>query len=103
MPGMVLFGRRWSLASDDLVFPGAFELFLRVLSWIASLTLYLMHRRKLDCPGGALLSTYLIVLLVLLAVIICTVLAMVCVSMRVGLSWLPPWSPSSLSLIRWAA
>lgn len=82
MPGMVLFGRRWSLASDDLVFPGAFELFLRVLSWIASLTLYLMHRRKLDCPGGALLSTYLIVLLVLLAVIICTVLAMVCVSMR---------------------
>lgn len=82
MPGMVLFGRRWSLASDDLVFPGTFELFLRVLSWIASLTLYLVHRRKLDCPGGALLSTYLIVLLVLLAVIICTVLAMVCVSMR---------------------
>ncbi|KAH0511854.1 Sn1-specific diacylglycerol lipase beta [Microtus ochrogaster] len=82
MPGMVLFGRRWSLASDDLVFPGTFELFLRVLSWIASLTLYLMHRRELDCPGGALLSTYLIVLLVLLAVIICTVLAMVCVSMR---------------------
>lgn len=32
MPGMVLFGRRWSLASDDLVFPGTFELFLRVLS-----------------------------------------------------------------------
>lgn len=32
MPGMVLFGRRWSLASDDLVFPGSFELFLRVLS-----------------------------------------------------------------------
>ncbi|GAB1290439.1 Diacylglycerol lipase-beta [Apodemus speciosus] len=41
-----------------------------------------MHRRKLDCPGGVLLSTYLIVLLVLLAVIICTVLAIVCVSMR---------------------
>ncbi|XP_012975863.1 diacylglycerol lipase-beta isoform X2 [Mesocricetus auratus] len=82
MPGMVLFGRRWSLASDDLVFPGSFELFLRVLLWIASLTLYLVHRRKLDCPGGVLLSTYLIVLLVLLAVIICTVLAMVCVSMR---------------------
>lgn len=50
--------------------------------WIASLTLYLVHRRQLDCPGGVLLSTYLIVLLVLLAVIICTVLAMVCVSMR---------------------
>ncbi|NP_659164.2 diacylglycerol lipase-beta [Mus musculus] len=82
MPGMVLFGRRWSLASDDLVFPGSFELFLRVLWWIVSLTLYLTHRRRLDCPGGVLLSTYLIVLLVLLAVIICTVLAIVCVSMR---------------------
>lgn len=31
MPGMVLFGRRWAIASDDLVFPGSFELFLRVL------------------------------------------------------------------------
>ena len=31
MPGMVLFGRRWAIASDDLVFPGLFELFLRVL------------------------------------------------------------------------
>lgn len=31
MPGMVLFGRRWAIASDDLVFPGFFELFLRVL------------------------------------------------------------------------
>lgn len=31
MPGMVLFGRRWAIASDDLVFPGVFELFLRVL------------------------------------------------------------------------
>nr|XP_045000297.1 diacylglycerol lipase-beta isoform X2 [Jaculus jaculus] len=82
MPGMVLFGRRWAIASDDLVFPGVFELFLRVLWWLGSLTLYLMHRGKLDCAGGVLLSTYLIVLLVLLAVIICIVLAIVCVSMK---------------------
>ncbi|XP_019493049.1 PREDICTED: sn1-specific diacylglycerol lipase beta isoform X4 [Hipposideros armiger] len=82
MPGMVLFGRRWAIASDDLVFPGFLELFLRVLWWIGILTLYVMYRGKLDCPGGALLSSYLTVLLVLLAVIICTVLAIVCVSMR---------------------
>ena len=44
--------------------------------------LYLMHRGKLDCPGGVLLSSYLIVLLVLLAVIIGTVSAIVCVSMK---------------------
>ncbi|XP_020029481.2 diacylglycerol lipase-beta isoform X1 [Castor canadensis] len=82
MPGMVLFGRRWAIASDDLVFPGFFELFLRVLWWVGSLTLYLMHRQKLDCAGGVLLSTYLIVLIILLTVIICPVLAIVCVSMK---------------------
>ncbi|XP_030873433.1 sn1-specific diacylglycerol lipase beta isoform X4 [Leptonychotes weddellii] len=82
MPGMVLFGRRWAIASDDLVFPGFFELSLRVVWWIGILTLYLMHRGKLNCAGGTLLSSYLIVLLVLLAVIICTVSAIVCVSMK---------------------
>lgn len=50
--------------------------------WIGILTLYLMHRGKLYCAGGALLSSYLIVLLVLLAVVICTVSAIVCVSMK---------------------
>nr|XP_051695028.1 diacylglycerol lipase-beta isoform X3 [Oryctolagus cuniculus] len=101
MPGMVLFGRRWAIASDDLVFPGFLELLLRVLWWIGILMLYVMHRGKLDCAGGVLLSSYLIVLIVLLAVIICTVLAIVCVSMRVGSSSPPPWSPLSLSLTRW--
>ncbi|XP_011912414.1 PREDICTED: sn1-specific diacylglycerol lipase beta isoform X2 [Cercocebus atys] len=82
MPGMVLFGRRWAIASDDLVFPGFFELVVRVLWWIGILTLYLMHRGKLDCAGGALLSSYLIVLMILLAVVICIVSAIMCVSMR---------------------
>lgn len=82
MPGLVLFGRRWSIASDDFVFPGVFELFLRVMWWVGSLALYLTHRRKLDCSGGILLSTYLIVLLVLLAVIIGIVLAIMCISMK---------------------
>ncbi|XP_049760285.1 diacylglycerol lipase-beta [Elephas maximus indicus] len=82
MPGLVLFGRRWAIASDDLVFPGFFELCLRVLWWVGILALYLMHREKLDCAGGALLSSYLIVLIVLLAVIICAVSAIVYVSMK---------------------
>ncbi|XP_058141746.1 diacylglycerol lipase-beta isoform X3 [Dasypus novemcinctus] len=101
MPGMVLFGRRWAIASDDLVFPGFLELFLRVLWWIGILTLYLRYRRKLDCVGGALLSNYLIVLMVLLAVIICTVSAIVCVSMKAGLSSPLLWLPLSLSLTHW--
>lgn len=82
MPGMVLFGRRWAIASDELVFPGLFELCLRVLWWIGILTLYVRHRGRLDCAGGVLLSSYLIVLIILLAVIICTVSAIVGVSMR---------------------
>ncbi|XP_001508017.1 diacylglycerol lipase-beta [Ornithorhynchus anatinus] len=82
MPGMVLFGRRWAIASDDLVFPGAFELFLRVAWWIGILVLYFMHKGKLNCTGGGLLNSYLIVLIVLLAVIICAVSSIVYVSMK---------------------
>ncbi|XP_004705965.1 diacylglycerol lipase-beta [Echinops telfairi] len=82
MPGLVLFGRRWAIASDDLVFPGFFELFLRVLWWVGVLALYLQHRKQLDCTGGTLLSTYLIVLMVLLTVVICAMAAIVNVSMK---------------------
>ncbi|XP_053410470.1 diacylglycerol lipase-beta isoform X2 [Nycticebus coucang] len=84
MPGMVLFGRRWAIASDDLVFPGLFELSLRVPCEIGVLTLYLMHRAKRDCADGVsyLVSSYLISLIILLAVVICTVAAIVCVSMK---------------------
>ncbi|XP_040845921.1 diacylglycerol lipase-beta isoform X2 [Ochotona curzoniae] len=82
MPGMVLFGRRWAFASDDLVFPGCFELVVRVLWWVGILTLYLLHRGKMDCAGGGLLSAYLVVLLALLALVIGSVLAIVWVSMR---------------------
>ncbi|KAK1343593.1 hypothetical protein QTO34_016373 [Cnephaeus nilssonii] len=82
MPGMVLFGRRWAIASDDLFFPGLFELFLRVLWWLGILALYLRYRGKLECARGVLLSNYMVVLMVLLAVIICTMLAIVYVSTR---------------------
>lgn len=50
--------------------------------WLGILALYLRYRGKLDCARGVLLGNYMVVLLVLLAVIICTMLAIVCVSMR---------------------
>lgn len=50
--------------------------------WLGILALYLRYRGRLDCARGVLLSNYLVVLLVLLAVIIGTMLAIVCVSMR---------------------
>uniref|UniRef100_A0AAR2KDK0 sn-1-specific diacylglycerol lipase n=1 Tax=Pygocentrus nattereri TaxID=42514 RepID=A0AAR2KDK0_PYGNA len=80
MPGMVVFGRRWGIASDDLVLPGAFELFIRVLWWIATVVLYATHKGKFDCHGGAVLHSYIVVLLILLAVIILTLCAVVYVS-----------------------
>uniref|UniRef100_A0AAQ6AAQ0 Diacylglycerol lipase-beta n=1 Tax=Amphiprion ocellaris TaxID=80972 RepID=A0AAQ6AAQ0_AMPOC len=58
MPGMVVFGRRWGIASDDLVFPGSFELFIR----------------------RGVLHSYLVGLLVVLALIILSLCAIVYVS-----------------------
>uniref|UniRef100_A0AAY4EWI9 Diacylglycerol lipase-beta n=1 Tax=Denticeps clupeoides TaxID=299321 RepID=A0AAY4EWI9_9TELE len=80
MPGIVAFGRRWGIASDDLVFPGAFELLIRVLWWIGTLALYIIHKGHFECPGGAVLHRYLVVLLVLLGVIILSLCAIVYVS-----------------------
>ncbi|KAM3859342.1 diacylglycerol lipase-beta [Diretmus argenteus] len=80
MPGMVAFGRRWGIASDDLVFPGAVELFVRILWWIGTLILYTLHKGKFGCNGGGILHSYLVVLLVLLALIILSLCAIVYVS-----------------------
>ncbi|KAM4697444.1 diacylglycerol lipase-beta [Rhinophrynus dorsalis] len=82
MPGLLMFGRRWAIASDDFVFPGAFELFVRVAWWIGMLVLYSVHKGHFECVGGPGLRSYLIVLIVLLASIICVVSAIVYVSMR---------------------
>lgn len=80
MPGMVVFGRRWGIASDDLVFPGSFELFVRVLWWIGTLILYTHHRGHFDCNGKGVLHTYLVGLLVVLALIILSLWSIVYVS-----------------------
>ncbi|NXY48632.1 DGLB lipase, partial [Ceuthmochares aereus] len=75
-------GRRWAIGSDDFVLPGAFELFVRLVWWIGILVLYTVHKGHFNCPGGGLLRTYLLVLLILLASIICAISALVYVSMQ---------------------
>uniref|UniRef100_A0A3B3X7I5 Diacylglycerol lipase, beta n=1 Tax=Poecilia mexicana TaxID=48701 RepID=A0A3B3X7I5_9TELE len=80
MPGMVAFGRRWGIASDDLVFPGSFELLLRVLWWIGTLILFTYHKGHFDCNGRGVLHTYLVGLLVVLGLIILSLWAIVYVS-----------------------
>ncbi|XP_044159534.1 diacylglycerol lipase-beta [Bufo gargarizans] len=82
MPGLQMFGRRWAIASDDLVFPGAFELLVRCIWWIGMLALYFVHKGHFDCPGGPLLQSYFIVLIAMLGAIICSVSAIVYVSMQ---------------------
>ncbi|XP_072312392.1 diacylglycerol lipase-beta isoform X2 [Eucyclogobius newberryi] len=80
MPGMVAFGRRWGIASDDLVFPGAFEMLVRVLWWIGTLILYSYHKGRFACGGGGALHSFLVGLLVILGFIICSLGAIVYVS-----------------------
>ncbi|XP_053813123.1 diacylglycerol lipase-beta isoform X2 [Vidua chalybeata] len=82
MPGLVLFGRRWAIGSDDFVLPGAFELFVRLVWWIGILVLYAVHKGQFNCPGGGLLHSYLLGLIILLASIICALFALVYVSMQ---------------------
>lgn len=109
MPGLVVFHRRWGIASDDFVFPGLFELFVRVLwyvnecpnmhldyprehksihqlccfvyfRWIGAMILFTYHRGHFDCNGSAVLHTYLVGLLVVLGLIIMSTGAVVYVS-----------------------
>lgn len=82
MPGLVVFGRRWVIASDDLVFPGAFELFIRFIWWILMLVLFFLYMGEFNCSGGQVLYAYIIGLIVLLAIIINVLLVIVCVSMQ---------------------
>ncbi|XP_063170981.1 diacylglycerol lipase-beta isoform X2 [Candoia aspera] len=82
MPGMVMFGRRWAIGSDDFVFPGAFELFIRLTWWIGILVLYSIHKGRFNCTGGSLLNSYLLILLILLAFIIGAVSSILYISMQ---------------------
>ncbi|XP_056912325.1 diacylglycerol lipase-beta isoform X1 [Takifugu flavidus] len=80
MPGLVVFNRRWGIASDDFVFPGLFELFIRILWWIGTMILFTYHKGNFDCNGSAVLRTYLVGLLVVLGLIILSLCAIVYVS-----------------------
>ncbi|XP_029954841.1 sn1-specific diacylglycerol lipase beta-like [Salarias fasciatus] len=80
MPGMVVFGRRWGIASDDLVFPGFVELFFRVLWWIGTMILFTYHKGHFDCNGRGVLHTFLVGQLVVLALIILSLCAIIYVS-----------------------
>ena len=43
MPGVVMFGRRWGIATDDFVFPGGFEIFFRLVWLFVVLSAYFLE------------------------------------------------------------
>lgn len=50
MPGMVMFRRRWSVGSDDLVLPALFLFLLHCIWWVRnSLTVFLFFRYNVSC------------------------------------------------------
>ncbi|KAF2976724.1 hypothetical protein EK904_009251, partial [Melospiza melodia maxima] len=50
--------------------------------WIGIFVLYTVHKGQFNCPGGGLLHSYLLGLIILLASIICALCALVYVSMQ---------------------
>ncbi|CAG9802490.1 unnamed protein product [Chironomus riparius] len=82
MPGIVIFQRRWSVGSDDLVVPGLF-LFVIHIVWLIILTTILLlfeYDKSIKCVE--LLWFYIVIYICLLAVISINELCICIVSMR---------------------
>lgn len=72
----------WSLCSMRFSLPAITFVLSLSCRWVGILALYTVHKGQFNCPGGGLLHSYLLVLLVLLASIICALSALVYVSMQ---------------------
>ncbi|GFN98243.1 Sn1-specific diacylglycerol lipase beta [Plakobranchus ocellatus] len=65
MPGLVLFKRRWAIASDDFVFPSITELSLRFVWLVALIIIYVTHQYNFDCGNGNIMRNFYIGTIVL--------------------------------------
>ncbi|KAH0818256.1 hypothetical protein GEV33_004535 [Tenebrio molitor] len=79
MPALRLFGRKWLAASDDLVFPGLFEIFVRTLWLILIVIVHVKYYESTwECSrGGDYVRTYIIGMMALLSLIIVVLVALV--------------------------
>ncbi|XP_060067139.1 diacylglycerol lipase-beta-like [Ylistrum balloti] len=83
MPGIILFGRRWGIGSDDFVFPVVAEIFLRLAWLIAISVVFHIHQNEPEsCSGGTLLQAYFIGALCLLCLTIVLDMFIVYTSMQ---------------------
>ncbi|XP_033734525.1 sn1-specific diacylglycerol lipase beta-like isoform X2 [Pecten maximus] len=83
MPGLILFGRRWGIGSDDFVFPVVAEIFLR-LAWLIAISIvfHIHQAEPQSCSGGTLLQAYFIGALCLLCLTIVLDMVIVYTSMQ---------------------
>ncbi|KAI9563691.1 hypothetical protein GHT06_011155 [Daphnia sinensis] len=70
MPGLVAFGRRWEIGSDDLVLPCLVESFTRMLWFFVTVVIWMYHAPYLNCEDGQILQMYLGGVLFILIIIL---------------------------------
>ncbi|XP_077289187.1 diacylglycerol lipase-alpha-like [Arctopsyche grandis] len=93
MPGLVVFGRRWAVGSDDLVVPGAILFTLHFLWCIALGVILGLYTPRNDPPCSDLLLNLLIGHMTLIVCSALTEFAMCAVSMRGSILDAGPRSP----------
>lgn len=83
MPGLVVFGRRWGIADDDLVFPSVAEVIVRAAWLIAVIIIYELHHESMaSCEHGHLLQIFLVGMIVLVLFVIILNSAIFLISIR---------------------
>ncbi|XP_029663024.1 sn1-specific diacylglycerol lipase beta-like [Formica exsecta] len=79
MPALKLFGRKWLAATDDLVYPGLFELFIRVV-WLILIGIVCAryYEDTWNCRlGGELVRVYLLGEAVMLSIVTLLILIII--------------------------
>ncbi|XP_052783636.1 diacylglycerol lipase-beta-like isoform X1 [Mya arenaria] len=82
MPQLQAFRRKWAIGSDDFVYPGLGEIFLRIIWLVVVSVIFHLHKDAFNCKGGDLLHAYFVGLLTLLVVSILMASVVVYLSMQ---------------------
>ncbi|XP_030564324.1 sn1-specific diacylglycerol lipase alpha isoform X2 [Drosophila novamexicana] len=82
MPGLVVFRRRWSVGSDDLVVPGAFLLAIHFISFVLVAVSLVLFEYNTSVLSVKLLFYHLISYLLILFFSICVEIGICVISMR---------------------
>ncbi|BFZ06737.1 hypothetical protein BsWGS_09776 [Bradybaena similaris] len=82
MPGLILFGRRWAIGSDDFVFPSLAEAAIRII-WVAVLAIiFAVHQNGFICAYGSDLRAFYIGSLVINSISIVILIMLLHISMQ---------------------